>query len=134
MRRNLKRNIVIVAVLVFVGAAVYLNWSYNSRWGTANAAMVAAVGLALLLWPSGQSLSGTSDATEATEEARLEGLLSQMEGVGRIEVLLSDSGAAVVCQGADSVTVRLNITQAVRCYTGLGADKVMIFKMNESEG
>ena len=42
MRKNLKRNIVIVAVLVFVGAAVYLNWSYNSRWGAADPAMVAA--------------------------------------------------------------------------------------------
>ena len=42
MRRNWKRNIVVIAVLVFVGAAVYLNWSYNSRWGTADAAMVAA--------------------------------------------------------------------------------------------
>lgn len=48
MRRNLKRNIVIVAVLVFVGAAVYLNWSYNSRWGTANSAMVAAEDAAML--------------------------------------------------------------------------------------
>ena len=48
MKRNLKRNIVIVAVLVFVGAAVYLNWSYNSRWGTADAAMVAAEDAAML--------------------------------------------------------------------------------------
>ena len=30
------------AVLVFVGAAVYLNWSYNSRWGAADTAMAAA--------------------------------------------------------------------------------------------
>ncbi len=42
MKKNLKRNIVVIAVLVFVGAAVYLNWSYNSRWGTADPAMVAA--------------------------------------------------------------------------------------------
>lgn len=42
VRRNLKRNIVIAAVLVFVGTAVYLNWSYNSRWGAADAAMAAA--------------------------------------------------------------------------------------------
>ena len=48
MKRNLKRNIVIVAVLVFVGAAVYLNWSYNSRWGTANSAMAAAEDAAML--------------------------------------------------------------------------------------
>jgi stage III sporulation protein AH len=48
VRRNLKRNIVIGAVLVFVGAAVYLNWSYNSRWGTADSAMVAAEDAAML--------------------------------------------------------------------------------------
>jgi stage III sporulation protein AH len=48
VRRNLKRNIVIGAVLVFVGAAVYLNWSYNSRWGAADAAMVAAEDAAML--------------------------------------------------------------------------------------
>lgn len=48
MRRNLKRNIVVAAVLVFVGAAVYLNWSYNSRWGAADAAMAAAEDAATL--------------------------------------------------------------------------------------
>lgn len=42
MKRHLKRNIVILAVLVFVGAAVYLNWSYNNKWGGADASMVAA--------------------------------------------------------------------------------------------
>jgi stage III sporulation protein AH len=48
VRRNLKRNIVIAAVLVFVGAAVYLNWSYNSRWGAADSAMAAAEDAAML--------------------------------------------------------------------------------------
>ena len=48
MKRNLKRNIVIAAVLVFVGAAVYLNWSYNSRWGAADSAMVSAEDSAML--------------------------------------------------------------------------------------
>lgn len=41
VRKNLKRNIVVAAVLVFVGSAVYLNWSYNSKWGQADAAMAA---------------------------------------------------------------------------------------------
>ncbi len=39
MRRNLKRNIVVAAVLVFVGSAVYPNWSDNSKWGVANTVM-----------------------------------------------------------------------------------------------
>lgn len=95
--------------------------------------LVAAAGLGLLLWPSG-ALSGET-VPDQTEEARLEALLYSMEGVGQVEVLLSDSGAVVVCQGADSVSVRLAVTEAVRCYTGLGADKIVIFKMNEnSEG
>lgn len=40
--KHLKRNIVIVTVLVFVCAAVYLNWSYNQTWGEADEAMVEA--------------------------------------------------------------------------------------------
>ena len=94
--------------------------------------LVAAVGLALLLWPSGGSKEDGAATTAVTEEARLESLLSKMKGVGRSEVLLSDKGAAVVCQGADSATTRLAITDAVRCYTGLGADQIVIFKSSES--
>ncbi len=36
---NLKRNILVLAVLVFVGAAAYLNWSYDQRPASANGAM-----------------------------------------------------------------------------------------------
>ena len=93
--------------------------------------LVAAAGFVLLLWPSGQSRT-EPPAAEVTEEARLEELLSAMEGVGRAEVLLSENGAAVVCQGADSAGVRLNITRALMSYTGLSADKIAIFKMYES--
>ena len=98
--------------------------------------LVAAVGLALLLWPSGSGSTGTERTyaarTGETEQERLAALLSHMEGVGRSEVLLSEKGAAVVCQGADSASVRLDVTNAVRCYTGLGADEIVIFKSRES--
>jgi hypothetical protein len=88
--------------------------------------LVGLVGLGLLLWPTGQD---TGQNEDTTEEARLAFLLTQIEGVGQTELLLSDSGAVVVCQGADSASVRLAVAQAVRCYTGLGADHVEIFKM-----
>lgn len=42
MKQNLKRNIVVASVLVFVCAAVFLNWSYNNKWGNADSAMVEA--------------------------------------------------------------------------------------------
>ena len=42
---------------------------------------------------------------------------------------LSGNGAVVVCQGADDAQVRLNVTNAVAAYTGLGSDKITVMKM-----
>ena len=43
MKKNLKRNIVMAAVLLFVCAAVYLNWSFNNKdAGAADPVMVEA--------------------------------------------------------------------------------------------
>lgn len=39
---KVKRNVVTLTVLLFVCAAVYLNWSYNNRWGISDQAMVEA--------------------------------------------------------------------------------------------
>lgn len=38
---NRKRNITVMAVLIFVCTAVALNWSYNKRWGSPDSEMVA---------------------------------------------------------------------------------------------
>lgn len=38
-------------------------------------------------------------------------------------------GAIVLCQGADSASVRLAIVDAVSKYTGLGADQISVLKM-----
>ena len=42
MMKNRKRNLTMLAVLMFVCAAVALNWTYNSRWGKPDAEMVYA--------------------------------------------------------------------------------------------
>ena len=39
-------------------------------------------------------------------------------------------GAIVVCQGADSPAVRLNLIEAVSAVTGLRTDKISVLKMN----
>lgn len=38
-------------------------------------------------------------------------------------------GAVVVCQGADSPTVKLNVVEAVASVTGLSADRITVLKM-----
>lgn len=38
-------------------------------------------------------------------------------------------GAVIVCEGASSPQVRLEVTQAVSAFTGLGSDKITVTKM-----
>ena len=92
MKRNFKRNIVVIAVLVFVGAAVYLNWSYNSRWGAADAAMVAAEDAAMMAAQeeytaaSAETQSSPSVAVNAYfDEARLTRQSSRDEALQLLE-------------------------------------------------
>lgn len=58
--KKAKRNVIIVTVLLFVCAAVYLNWAYNNRWGSANEAMVEAED------EMTQTAADNADAADAT--------------------------------------------------------------------
>ena len=89
--------------------------------------LVAAAGLLLLLWPAGQRAG--AEGGEGETERQVAALLAKMEGVGQTKVLLSESGAVVVCEGGQDASVCLRVTRAVRCYTGLGADDIEVFKM-----
>jgi hypothetical protein len=55
--------------------------------------------------------------------------LSQTQGVGKAQVLISDSGVVVACAGAANASVRLDIIRAVSSYTGFGSDKITILKL-----
>ena len=100
MKRNLKRNIVIAAVLVFVGAAVYLNWSYNSRWGAADPAMVEAEDAATEAANEAYTAAsaGTDGASVAVsayfDEARLTRQTSRDEALALLEQACSGQDAS----------------------------------------
>lgn len=53
------------------------------------------------------------------------------EEVGLVKQVLPPSykGAIIVCQGADSATVRLNVVDAVKSVTGLPSDCITVLKM-----
>ena len=70
MKKNLKRNIVMAAVLLFVCAAVYLNWSYNRRPGSADPAMVKAEDAAMAAAAAEEG--GEVETLAAEEEQRAE--------------------------------------------------------------
>lgn len=84
--------------------------------------LVFALGLLLMLLPGGQK------SKTAMPETSLREALSLTQGVGEAYVLISDQGVVVVCEGAQNAEVRMAILEAVRSYTGFGADKISILK------
>ncbi len=97
MRRNLKRNIVIAAVLVFVGAAVYLNWSYNNRWGKADSAMAAAEDAAMAAAQEeylAASAAGGAVPTAYFDTARLTRQSARDEALSLLEMACDDDAVS----------------------------------------
>ena len=88
--------------------------------------LVLMIGLLILLLPGGKKTE-TADGPEAS----LCAALSDTKGVGRAEVLISEHGVVVICEGADDAAVKLDILRAVASYTGFGSDKITILRMCE---
>ena len=155
--------------------------------------IVCLIGLLLTALPTGQSVKKSENTAETSVfpqtqslEQTLEETLAHINGVGRVEVLLSvesgykavyaydldvredirtDSGgseqsseklqtmvfsggsaqqpvivrtdgpqyrgAVIVCDGADSASIRLEITEAVKAITGITSDCIAISKMKQ---
>ena len=78
------------------------------------------------VYQSDSSMGGDStrlDTVTVTDKERTQnGLVRQINPP-------SYQGAIVVCQGADSPSVRLAIVQAVSSVTGLGSDHITVLKM-----
>lgn len=139
--------------------------------------LVVFVGLGLMLLPSKTEPAPEQPVQIQQEqdlELRLAAILSQLDGVGRVQVLLTEEsgretlyqtdtqtdtdrrtedtvlvedasrmetglvrqtvepkyrGAVILCQGADQPSVRLAVVEAVRCVTGLGADRISVLNM-----
>lgn len=106
------------------------------RWVLAALALGTAL---MLLAPLGGPKPQTAEAggAPAGVGGEMESLLSACEGAGRLRLMLTTepgserwAGAVVVCEGADSAAVRLELTRAVSALTGLPTDKIAIMKGN----
>ena len=97
------------------------------------------LGALLMLLPAGGGRR--ADAASAGAESRpdvqseMERTLAAFDGVGRLRLTLSVrpgteqwAGAVVVCEGAGSAAVRLQLTQAVSALTGLPSDRIAVVK------
>lgn len=91
------------------------------------AVIVLVIGLLFMLIPG----PSTSNEGEYDEAVLLCQALSAAEGVGKAQVIISENGVVVVCEGANDAGVRLEILRAVRSYTGFGLDKISILRMTD---
>ena len=80
--KHIKRNVTIAAVLLLVCAAVYLNWSYNNKWGTADPAMVKAEDAAM---KAANEAANTNSSSGYFAEARLNRQISRDEAMKLLE-------------------------------------------------
>ena len=102
-------------------------------------AIVLALGL-ILIFLGGRSDETVTD-TEIGIEERIAAACSGVEGVGECQVYLyysesdkkNDSdkieSVIVVCEGADSVEVKLRLTKMLSSFFGIGSNRVRIEKM-----
>lgn len=103
----------------------------NEKWKTLweqyrYSALILLIGLLFLLIP------GRKEAAESKPlpENALAEILSRASGVGEVEVLISETGVVVVCEGAERAQTKLDILSAVASYTGFGSDKVTILVLD----
>jgi len=91
--KNRKRNLTMLAVLMFVCAAVALNWSYNNRWGSPDSEMVAAEDEAMLGAAAAES-SINSISSGYFAEARLTRQVSRDEALELLQTAASAETAS----------------------------------------
>ena len=90
--KNKKRSITMMAVLMFVCAAVALNWSYNNRWGTPDAEMVSAEDNALA--GAEADYAAATDVSGYFAEARLTRQVSRDEALQLLQTAASAETAS----------------------------------------
>jgi len=78
-------------------------------------------------------LNGEGGTESSGSETRMEKILSQVEGAGKVSVLVAEDGgeirgAVVTAEGADDMRVYLELLRAVRTLTGLESSSIEIIK------
>lgn len=108
--KNRKRNITMIAVLLFVCAAVALNWSYNNRWGSPDSEMVSAEDEAMLNANAalGQEAGSQVSASEYFAEARLTRQVSRDEALQLLQ-----TAAAAETASQETIDSAMNAISAM---------------------
>lgn len=110
--KHVKRNVTIAAVLLLVCAAVYLNWSYNNRWGAADPAMVKAEDAAMKSANEAYEAANTNNSSGYFAEARLSRQVSRDEAMKLLEDAMQSDSAS-----QETIDSAMNTISAMANYS-----------------
>ena len=97
--------------------------------------LIALLILVVFLFFGGSESPGSfSDAAKSDTELRLTALLESMDGVGTVEVMVTEeegviAGVVIVCDGADRIMVRNDILNAVSTALNINKNIIAIYSM-----
>ena len=155
LRPHLKRNLVVAAVVLLVGTAAYLNWSYNERWGAADTAMARAEDEmttavnAMASEEGAESIPAGENVSDYFAEARLTRQQSRDQALSLLEAAASAETASqeVIDSAMNDITVMANWSlmesqienellakEFADCVVYLSADKCTVAVPSSAEG
>lgn len=76
------------------------------------------------------------NANRTDEEVKLMRILSEIDGVGQAEVMINEGkngveGVVIVCEGANSITTRNDVINAVATALNVNRTNIAIYAMNK---
>lgn len=78
------------------------------------------------------ALNGMHASPERTAaETRLRSLLAEIDGAGRVDVVLGEEGAVVTASGAGRIDVMLKLQRAVQAATGFELRRIEVIEAEE---
>ncbi len=113
--KKTKRNIAIIVVLLFVCAAIYFNWSYNTQWGKADAEMAAAEDAATAAKAEEDAAAASASASDdyfakarltrqQSRDEALSLLKSASTAEGASQATIDSAMSAISAMASDSMT------------------------------
>ena len=115
-------------------------FKFNSKIKDVFIVSLLAVVLMFAIWQVFYKESGNSNAASIGNESekRVAQILNQIDGVGDVEVLVSETedgvmGAVVVCDGANNLRVVMDIQEAVSVSLGVKKENIKVYLKNKGD-
>lgn len=100
--------------------------------------LIAMIAIGAVLYGGGSGIKqvSASDVNKSATEIKLTRILSEIDGVGKAEVMINEGdkgveGVIIVCEGANNIMTRNDILNAVSTALTVEKNNIAIYAMNK---